>query len=91
MVSGPDAPMFAPALVRCIGDGRDPSVDELFTVARQIWAEGQQERSAFAWDRLAPAHPDKVGALRMAQASLSGSADRGLLRRRHPARRPEQT
>lgn len=68
-----DGPMFATELVRCIADGRDPSVDELFVVARQVWAEAQQDRSAFGWDRLVPAHPDKVGALRIAQAALSGT------------------
>lgn len=65
--------IFAPELVRCVADGRDPSVAELFSVARRIWTEARQERSAFGWDRLPSEHPERIGALRVAQAALAGT------------------
>jgi hypothetical protein len=36
MVIGPDAPIFVPELVRCIADGRDPSIGKLFAPVREI-------------------------------------------------------
>lgn len=60
-------------LVDCIATGRDPTIDELFTQAERIWRESATERPAFAWARLAPASAERVGALRAAQAALSGA------------------
>lgn len=71
VTQGPDS-MFAPELVRCIGAGRDPTVDELFTVASRVWADGAASRSAFVWGQLPPEHPEKVEALRAAQIALCG-------------------
>ncbi|WP_245841912.1 hypothetical protein [Sphingomonas lenta] len=44
-------------------------------MAERVWVEGAAERSAFAWGRLPSAHPDRVTALRAAQAALCGDAD----------------
>lgn len=62
-------------LIACIAAGREPTVQELFSLARRVWAEGAPERSAFGWDRLPPAHGERLLSLRLAQAALSGSAD----------------
>ncbi|PAX06383.1 hypothetical protein CKY28_17425 [Sphingomonas lenta] len=67
--------VFAAELVACIGEAREPTVPELFSVAERVWVEGAAERSAFAWGRLPSAHPDRVTALRAAQAALCGDAD----------------
>lgn len=68
-----DGKLFAPELVACIADGGDPTVQALFTVACRVWIEGASERSAFGWNRLPVTHPDRLHALRVAQAALSGS------------------
>lgn len=70
-----DDKLFVPELVACIADGGDATAQALFTVARRVWADGAAERSAFGWDRLPVTHPDRLGALRVAQAALSGSFD----------------
>lgn len=70
-------PLFADEVVECIAEGRDPSLEELFTVAQRIWADGAADRSAFAWGKLPAASPDRVEALRAAQLALCGTPDRG--------------
>lgn len=67
--------LFAPELVSCVSAGGDPSVTELFSVARRVWLEGAADRSAFAWGRLSPADPERVCALRVAHAAMAGSLD----------------
>lgn len=62
-------------LVACIAHAREPTVHELFAVAERVWVESAADRSAFAWGRLPPTDPERVGALRVAQASLCGSGD----------------
>ena len=66
--------LFAPELIRCVTNGRDPSAAELFSVARQVWVEGASQRSAFSWNHLSRQDPERLAALRVAQAALSGSA-----------------
>lgn len=65
--------IFAPELVDCVADGKGPSVHALFAVARRVWVDGGAERSAFGWERLASTDPERVSALRIAQAALAGS------------------
>lgn len=48
------SPLMPDQLVECIATGREPTVHELFAVAGRMWIDGAAERSAFAWDRLAP-------------------------------------
>lgn len=67
--------VFASELVVCIADARDPTVHELFTVARQVWMEGAAERFALRWEYLPSADPDRLMALRVAQAALCGSTE----------------
>lgn len=59
-------------LVACIEHGREPTVHELFSLARRVWMEGAAERSAFAWDRLPSTHQERLWALRVAHAALAG-------------------
>ena len=61
-------------LVNCIATGREPTVHELFAVAERMWIDGAAERSAFAWDRLAPDASDRLTALRNAQLALTGGS-----------------
>ena len=61
-------------LVSCIATGREPTVHELFAVAERMWIDGAAERSAFAWDRLAPDAGERLTALRNAQLALTGSS-----------------
>lgn len=68
-------PLFASEVVDCVAEGRDPSPEELFSVARRIWADGAAERSAFAWGKLPIDSPDRVEALRAAQLALCGTPD----------------
>lgn len=68
----PVLPVSAP-LVRCIAEGRDPTIAELFAQAEQIWLEGAANRSAFSWGQLAPASADRIACLRAAQAAMAGA------------------
>lgn len=64
--------LFAPDLVSCVAEGGDPDAASLFAVACRVWVDSAAERSAFGWGRLAPTDPDRVRALRIAQAALAG-------------------
>ncbi len=66
------SPLVADQLVDCIATGRDPTVHDLFALARRMWLEGAPNRSAFAWDRLTADGGDRLVALRGAHAALSG-------------------
>lgn len=66
--------VFADELVACIANGREPSVHELFSLARRVWVESAAERSAFGWDRLPSTHEERLYSLRAAHAALAGSA-----------------
>ena len=68
---------FASELVACITDGREPTVSELFSLARRVWMEGAAERSAFGWDRLPATHQKRLWSLRAARAALAGSVGEG--------------
>ena len=65
--------LFSAPLVRCIADGRGPTIPELFAQAEQIWVEGAANRSAFTWGQLAPASADRIASLRAAQAAMAGT------------------
>ncbi|RYG86684.1 MAG: hypothetical protein EON59_09415 [Alphaproteobacteria bacterium] len=68
--------LFAPELILCVAAGGDINVSTLFSVARRVGVEGAADRSPSGWDRLPPAHPDKVDALRVAHAALARSPER---------------
>ena len=72
-MSASTGPLMPEQLVDCIATGREPTVHELFAVAERMWIDGAAERSAFAWDRLAPDAGERLIALRGAQLALSGS------------------
>lgn len=65
-------PLIPDQLVDCMANGRDPTVQELFTIAEWIWTDGAAGRSAFSWGRLHPASGDRLQALRGAHLALSG-------------------
>jgi hypothetical protein len=64
---------IAPEVIDCIAEGREPDVDELFRVARHIWADVQGPRSAFAWGELTQDSSERLLSLKAAQAALVGS------------------
>lgn len=68
-------PIIAIEVVECMTEGRDPSVQELFSVARRIWSESSPTLSAFGWERLAATAPERVRSLRAARAALCGAPD----------------
>ena len=68
------SPLFELTVIDCMAHDRAPTVQELFDVAERIWTEGAPGRSAFSWCRLGVTDPDKLMALRAAQAALLGSA-----------------
>lgn len=70
MTAGPAT--IAPEVIACIAEGRDPSVDELFRVAGQIWTDMRGSRSAFAWGELTSDSSERLVSLRAAQAALAG-------------------
>lgn len=65
-------PLMPDQLVDCLANGRDPTVQELFTIAERIWTDGGAGRSAFSWGRLQPGSGDRLNALRGAHQALSG-------------------
>lgn len=67
------SPLFIDAVIGCVAEGRDPTVQELFHVAQRIWSDGAPDRSAFAWGRLPTASLDRLSALRSARLALCGS------------------
>lgn len=71
MTQGPST--IAPEVIDCIAEGRDPSVDELFRVAGQIWTDIRGPRSAFAWGELTHDSSERLLSLRAAQAALAGN------------------
>ncbi len=71
-------------LVDCIASGREPTVQQLFAQAKRMWIEGAAERSAFAWNRLAPDACERLIALRAARLALAGGNQMAL---RIPSRR----
>lgn len=73
MSTGKKGGVVAAELVACIALAREPTVPELFSVAKRVWVEGAADRSVLEWGKLAPSDPDKVRALRAAQAALCGS------------------
>ena len=66
--------LFEPSVIDCMASDRAPTVRELFTVAERIWMESAPDRSAFGWARLNATDPDKLMALRAANAALLGCA-----------------
>ena len=72
-MSASTSPFMLDQLVECIATGREPTIHELFAVAERIWTDGAAERSAFAWDQLAPDASERLVALRGAQLALTGS------------------
>ena len=64
--------LFASEIVGCLGEGRGPTVKELFSVAERIWADGGADRSAFGWGSLPIDSLSKLQALRAAQLALCG-------------------
>lgn len=67
-----DKPAVPAILIDCIGEARAPTVFELDELAAQIWTDGGADRSAFSWARLEPGSTDRVTALRLAIAAMSG-------------------
>jgi hypothetical protein len=62
-------------IVSCMSAGREPSVDELFRVAKRIRADCQGQSSAFAWDDRVADSEDWLVCLRAAHAALCGGID----------------
>lgn len=69
------SPLFADEVVGCVGEGRDPSPQELSSVAERIWSDGGANRSAFAWSDLSQASFARRHALRAAQLALCGVSE----------------
>ena len=69
------SPLFADELVICLTEGRDPSVQELLSVAERIWSDGAAGRSAMAWHGLPERSADRANALQVAQLALYGTSD----------------
>lgn len=65
--------MIAPEVVACIAEGRDPSIDELYSVADRIWDDIQGPKSAFAWGQLTADSSERLLTLKAAQAALIGN------------------
>lgn len=70
---GPGCPLFADAIINCIANACDPTVQELFSVAERIWTDGAAQRSVFDWDTLQPESAERLMAVRAAQLALCGS------------------
>ena len=75
MVTRSCSPLFSHEVIECVSEGRDPTVQELFSLAGRIWQDGAAERSAFAWGRLAPSDPERLCALRAAVAASAGTIE----------------
>lgn len=75
-------PLFADAIINCIAKACDPTVQELFSVAARIWADGAAERSVFEWDTLPTESAERLMAVRAAQFALCGSS---IVRRDNPS------
>lgn len=66
------SPLFADEVVDCMGEGRAPTVRELFRVAERIWSDGGADRSAFAWKSLSVVSVARCDAMRAAHLALCG-------------------
>ena len=64
---------IAREVIDCIAHGRDPSSDELASVASRIWNDIRGSRSAFAWGELGHDSSERLLSLKAAHAALSGS------------------
>lgn len=65
-------PLFDDAVIDCVATNRAPTVQELLHVAERSRADGAADRSAFRWDCLAPADPEKLFSMQAAQACAGG-------------------
>ena len=65
------SPMIIDEVVDCMSEAKNPTVQDLFSVAQRIWSEGAPNRSAFAWGTLPVA--DRAYALRAARLALCGA------------------
>ena len=72
------SPLFANAVIACLSEGRDPTVQEMCHVAKRIWADGAADRSAFAWHAMPTTSTERLLALRAAHLALCGSADTSI-------------
>lgn len=71
--TGSRCPLFADAIIKCIANACDPTVQELFSLAARIWMDGAAERSVFEWERLPVESSERLMAVRAAQFALCGS------------------
>jgi len=67
------SPLFADAVIDCMGEARTPTLEELMIVAQRIWSDGAASRSAFSWGELSASSSDRLGSMRAAGLALHGS------------------
>ena len=65
--------LIADPVVDCIASSRDPTLDELFSVAERIWKDLAVAGSAMPWRQLPRDSLERLTCLRAAQAALRGS------------------
>ena len=61
-----------PEIIDCVATGRNPTVDELSDVAKQIWSETAPDRSALSWSHTPPTSGERAVAMRLALAAMCG-------------------
>jgi hypothetical protein len=76
----PQSTIFAPEMIACIAEGREPTIDELFRVADRIGADLRGTRSAFAWGELKGDNSERLLTLRAAMTALTGDGAAGSTR-----------
>lgn len=64
--------LFADEVIDCVSENRNPTVEEVTSVARRIWSDGASGRSAFSWDRLPETSLERLASLRAAHFALLG-------------------
>jgi hypothetical protein len=66
-------PLFEDAIIFCIADACDPTVEQMSAVAARIWTESAADRSVFDWNKLPTRSVERVTALLSARLALCGS------------------
>lgn len=70
------SPLMPDCLIECVATGRDPTDDEVLSMAQRMWIDGAATRSAFAWGALPASSSDRAKAVRCARAALIGDRPR---------------
>jgi hypothetical protein len=67
------SPLFANAVVECIGEGRAPTSAEILLAAQRISSDSAASRPAFLWNSLSVSSPHRRYSMLAASLALHGS------------------